>query len=106
MKADAKRKADRAPGPMARPAGAAGGSAAGARREAKPTIPIIMLDGTIADMANMRDTDINWGHVAETLSKVPRFNGRHPGPAISVAQHQVMGADAIFNETGDHMPAG
>lgn len=73
--------------------------------KAKPLIPIIMLDGTIADMANMRDTDINWGHVAETLSKVPRFNGRHPGPAVSVAQHQVMGADAIFNETGDHMPA-
>jgi hypothetical protein len=101
----AKRKPDRASDLMVRPAGAAAAAGGEQPREAIK-VPVIMHDGSIADMVNMTASDIDWRHVAETLSKVPRFNGRHPGGAISIAQHQVMGADAIFNETGDAVPAG
>jgi hypothetical protein len=38
--------------------------------------------------------------VAGSLSRLPRFNGHLLHGPYSVAQHSVMGADALFNETG------
>lgn len=38
--------------------------------------------------------------VAEALARVPRFAGHVRSGAYSVAQHSVMGADALWRETG------
>lgn len=72
----------------------------------KPNAPIIMLDGKIADLADIQAAQIDFAHVASTLSKTARFTGRHRGASLSVAQHCVMGADALFRETGDGILAG
>lgn len=92
--------------PERRAKGALAREATKTTREAKPTVPIIMFDGTIADMVDVQPHDIDWRHVAETLSKLPRYTGRHAGPVVPIGQHLVMGADAIFTETGDTVPAG
>ena len=45
--------------------------------------------------------EINWlREVAEPLAKQARFNGQTPGIVYSVAQHCVVGADAMLVETG------
>lgn len=58
-------------------------------------------DGTVRDLAAPDPAEIDFFAMANALSKIARFNGSNPGIAYSVAQHSVMGADAIFNETGD-----
>ena len=58
-------------------------------------------DGTRMDLLNPLPTDVNFCEIANGLSKIARWNGRNPGPAFSVAQHCVMGADALMAETGD-----
>jgi len=59
-------------------------------------------DGTVFDLLAVNPSDIDFAEMANALSKVNRFNGRNPGPGYSVAQHSVMGADAMFAETRDH----
>ncbi|WP_376704723.1 hypothetical protein RQ479_08230 [Mesorhizobium sp. ISC25] len=76
-----------------------------ARRVSK-MVPIVMLDGQIADLADMKVDQIDFAHIAATLSKTSRWTGRHRGAALSVAQHCVMGADALFRESGDGVLAG
>lgn len=44
--------------------------------------------------------------IAESLARIARFNGHIRSGAYSVAQHSVMGADALFRETGDTHLAG
>lgn len=58
-------------------------------------------DGSVRDLAAPDPAEIDFFAMANALSKIARFNGSNPGIAYSVAQHSVMGADAIFNETGD-----
>lgn len=58
-------------------------------------------DGSVMDLANPLDSDIHWPTIASSLSKLARFNGINRGPMLPVAQHCVMGADALANETGD-----
>lgn len=69
-------------------------------------MPIIMLDGSVADLSRITADDVDFAHVAASLSKVTRFNGRHRGQGFSVAQHSVMGADALFREFGDGILSG
>lgn len=69
-------------------------------------VPNFRFDGTVMDLASPQAEDIDFGEMANTLSKIARFNGRHAGIAYSVAQHSVMGADALYNETGDGLIAG
>lgn len=71
-----------------------------------PFIPSFRPDGTVLDLARLRLGDVVWPEIAAGLSKIARFNARPAGPAFSVAQHCVMGADALFNETGDPIAAG
>jgi uncharacterized protein len=52
------------------------------------------LIAPIPEMVNF-ETDI-----AESLARLPRFNGHLRSGPYSVAQHSVVGADALFNETG------
>ncbi|MCO7727336.1 hypothetical protein NJB93_12105 [Brucella intermedia] len=58
-------------------------------------------DGSVMDLAKPLESDIHWPTIASALSKLARFNGINRGPMYSVAQHCVMGADALANETGD-----
>lgn len=64
-------------------------------------VPCLRPDGTVMDLAAPLPSDIVWPEIAAGLSKLARWNGRPRGPAFSVAQHCVMGADALFAETGD-----
>lgn len=71
----------------------------------KPEVPAFRADGSLMDLANPLAADIDWPEAAAGLSKLARWNGRPAGAAFSVAQHSVMGADAIFAETGDAIAA-
>jgi 5'-deoxynucleotidase YfbR-like HD superfamily hydrolase len=52
------------------------------------------------DLANPQIEDIDFADIAARLSKLARFNGVPRGQAYSVAQHCVLGADALFHTTG------
>lgn len=54
--------------------------------------------GRFYDVYNPAARPIDLGHMAQKLARIVRFNGE-PG-AISVAQHEVLGAEAIVNEGG------
>jgi hypothetical protein len=100
------RASDRTPRTVSRPAGAPGGTAAGAAREAEQRLapnPVWSFrpDGSVRDLAAPDPSEIDFFAMANALSKIARFNGSNPGVAYSVAQHSVMGAEAVFNETGD-----
>ncbi|MFN4098187.1 MAG: hypothetical protein ACK4GT_00285 [Pararhodobacter sp.] len=71
-----------------------------------PVIPSFRPDGTVLDLARLRLDDVVWPEIAAGLSKIARFNARPSGRAFSVGQHCVMGADALFTETGDPIAAG
>lgn len=79
-----------------------------AASEAAPlaVVPAFRPDGTVFDLVNPKVGDIDFAAMANSLSKMARFNGIYRCPAYSVAQHSVMGADALFRETGDGVLAG
>jgi hypothetical protein len=82
---------------------------AGATRiapQASPAVPSFNPNGTVMDLAKPEPRDIDFGDMAATLAKIARFNGIHRGPAYSVAQHCVLGAEALDFETGDKVLAG
>jgi hypothetical protein len=70
------------------------------------TVPTFEPDGGVSDLARPGQDDIDFAAMANVLSKIARFNGIYRCPAYSVAQHSVMGADAVFTETGDAILAG
>lgn len=57
-------------------------------------------DGSVIDIADPRPEVVCFIEMGNVLSKIARFDGRNPGPAFSVAQHSVMGAQATINEGG------
>lgn len=63
-------------------------------------------DGSLMNLAQPTEADVRWYTIGNALSKIARFNGIYDGLAYSVAQHSVMGADALINETGDSTLAG
>ena len=63
-------------------------------------------DGSLMNLARPTLADVHWQTLANALSKIARFNGIYSGLAYSVAQHSVMGADALMNETGDPVLSG
>lgn len=73
---------------------------------ALPGVSSLQARGRIMDIANPTPQDIVWSDIASALSKIARFNGSYDCPAYSVAQHCVMGADALFIETQSHHLAG
>ncbi len=62
-------------------------------------------DGTLMDLAAPSVHEIDFEAMAAGLSKIARYNGTPPGPAFSVAQHSVMGAEALLNEGADELTA-
>lgn len=71
-----------------------------------PEVPTFCPDGSVMDLAAISPENIVFAEMAAGLSKIARFNGRYRCPVYSVAQHSVMGADALMNETGDTTLAG
>lgn len=69
-------------------------------------VPAFRPDGSAMDLANVLVDDIDFAAMAAGLSKMARFNAIYRCPAYAVGQHSVMGADALFNETGDTVLAG
>lgn len=57
------------------------------------------------DLAAPQAAEINFAEIAAKLSVIPRFAGSRIGPCFSVAQHCVMGSEAILNEGGDSRTA-
>ena len=56
----------------------------------------------IIDLLNPKESDVNIFFIAQTLSRIPRFNGLTGDyGTYSVAQHCVIGADAMYKATGD-----
>jgi hypothetical protein len=49
---------------------------------------------------------IDFNEIAEVLARLPRFNGHVSAGPYSVAQHSVIGADAIYRDYGDVEAAG
>lgn len=72
----------------------------------RPLVPSFRPDGSVMDLADVGAADIDFAEMAAGLSKIARFNGRYRCPSFSVAQHSIMGADALFAETGDQVEAG
>ncbi|MGC0054857.1 hypothetical protein ACNSPG_17695 [Brucella pituitosa] len=63
-------------------------------------------DGSLMNLAQPTEADVHWQTLGNALAKIARFNGIYSCLAYSVAQHSVMGADALINETGDPVLAG
>lgn len=63
--------------------------------------PSYTAKGELHDIADLKPRDIDWRGMAQSLSQTMRFNGQGLPSPISVAQHCVMGADALMREHGD-----
>lgn len=63
-------------------------------------VPSLNRDGTVKDLAHPDPASVCFIEMAAALSRIARFNGVPGGLAYSVAQHCVMGAQAIVNEGG------
>lgn len=74
-------------------------------RLAERPIPTVWSGGRVVDLADPDPAIVCFLEVANTLSKIARFNGRNPHGAYSVAQHSVMGAQAVLNEGGTRVEA-
>lgn len=63
-------------------------------------VPVLRLDGTIMDLALPLPEEVNFREMAAVLSRLPRYNGLLGATAYPVAQHSVLGAQAMQAETG------
>jgi len=70
-------------------------------RLANKTVWSFNDDGTVMDLAAPDPRMVRFDEMARRLAGIRRFNGR----GIPVAQHSVMGAQAIINEGGTSMDA-
>ncbi len=71
-----------------------------------PFIDSFRADGSVMNLAALEPSDIDFAAMAAGLSKLARYNAACSCAAYSVAQHSVMGADALMRETGDAVLAG
>lgn len=61
--------------------------------------------GRAFDLVNPTPDMIDFDTVATVLARVPRFGGQTGGGVLSVAQHSLEGARALFRDTGSHLAA-
>lgn len=66
-----------------------------------PFIPSWTESGRLENLADPASLAINFAWISATLSGLARFNNKQSGAPLSVAQHCVQGADALWRETGD-----
>ncbi|MCJ7996657.1 hypothetical protein J5N58_06790 [Rhizobium cremeum] len=62
-------------------------------------------DGSLMDLARPMVEEIDFCDMAGRLSRIARFNGAPLAGAFSVAQHSVMGAEALLAEGEDSLIA-
>ena len=62
---------------------------------------LTLSNGKGIDLVDPKASDIDFSVIAEHLAKEKRYNGATPGVEYSVAQHCVIGADAIMADTGN-----
>jgi hypothetical protein len=58
-------------------------------------------DGSRRDLAAPCEEEIDLYEIAAVLSKLPRYNAALAGAGFSIAQHSVMGAQALRRETDE-----
>lgn len=75
-------------------------------KSATPFIPAWTAGGKLENLADPSSITIDFAWISATLSGLARFNNKQDGPPLSVAQHCVQGADALYRETGDAHVAG
>lgn len=59
---------------------------------------IITSNGTVWQISDPKAEDVDWFVIAESLSKISRWNGHTPGHIYSVAQHCCQVCDALDAE--------
>ena len=67
---------------------------------------VLTASGMAFDLINPTPEMVRWADVAESLARLARFNGHISAGAYSVAQHCVLGAEALLEETGNPRLAG
>ncbi len=67
---------------------------------------LTLANGKGIDLTDPKTSDIDFAVIAEHLAKEKRYNGATPGVQYPVAQHCVIGADAILRDTGNIELAG
>lgn len=69
-----------------------------ARYDAAPEpVMAFVIGGGRVDLLNPEPKAVDFRHIAAALSVLPRFNGATGYPAYSVAQHTVLGVDALLD---------
>lgn len=66
---------------------------------------LTLANGRHVDLLNPKVEDVDFNVLAEHLGKENRFNGATRGCCYSVAQHCVIGADAILKDGGTETEA-
>ncbi|RVL86641.1 hypothetical protein CN140_05235 [Sinorhizobium meliloti] len=74
-------------------------------RLADDAITTVWVGGSSIDLSCPDPAIVCFREIGNTLSKIARFNGRYEGPLYSVAQHCVVGAQALINEGESAMHA-
>lgn len=59
---------------------------------------LTLANGKFVDLLDLKVEDVDFKVIAEHLGKEKRFNGATPGEEYSVAQHCVIGTEAMLKE--------
>lgn len=69
------------------------------------SVDCFRVDGSLMDLARPDPAEVDFAVLAGALSRIARFSGLPAGGALSVAQHSVMGAEALLAEGEDELTA-
>lgn len=69
------------------------------------SIDCFRTDGSLMDLARPLPAEVDFAVMAGALSRIARFSGMPAGGALSVAQHSVMGTEALLAEGEDELTA-
>ncbi|MBC7314632.1 MAG: hypothetical protein H5U11_19230 [Rhizobium sp.] len=69
------------------------------------SVDCFRVDGSLMDLARPDPAEVDFAVLAGALSRIARFSGMPAGGALSVAQHSVMGTEAMLAEGEDELTA-
>ena len=70
-----------------------------------PRVASYTASGDCVDLLGPTIDDINFSEIAHTMARMGRFGEKSPTKAFSVAQHSVIGADALWEKHACHKTA-
>ena len=70
-----------------------------------PVITSWTASGRAENLADPASLTVDFALMATSLAGQVRWNKKHHGAGVSIAQHSVQGADALHRETGDSLLA-